>query len=233
MAIIKFKCEWEAKLFIKSHALKLVGSGSEGTCYRGKDKKVYKCLNIDRRYPYDVDKIITEEDVKLDSFAFPDELYTVDDGLIGYRTDYVKGNYFSVDNTADIENIIDLDFEKLATAYKKMLEDIKLLSKEKILVYDLPFNVMFDGEKMTAIDTCAYKRVKKNPLEENITSLNKALEMVFTMWFMDYKDISYKIEGTNIKDYLDKIINALPQDLFMRRIIRMMEKDTEKQKVKQ
>lgn len=233
MAIIKFKCEWEAKLFIESHSLRLVGTGSEGTCYRGKDKKVYKCLNIDRRYPYEADKIITKEDVKLSSFAFPDELYTVDNGLIGYRTDYVQGNYFSVENTSDLENIIALDFEKLEQAYKRMLEDIKLLSEEKVLVYDLPFNVMYDGEKMTAIDTCAYKRVKKNPLKDNIDSLNRAIEVIFNMWFMDYKDISYRIEGTDIKAYLDKIINSLPENLFMKRIIRIMEQDTGNKKVKQ
>ncbi len=233
MAIIKFNCEWEAKLYLESHSLKLVGSGSEGTCYRGRDKKVYKCLNIDRRYPYEVDKIITESDVELDSFAFPDELYTVEDKLFGYRTEYVSRDYFSVDNTYDLDTIIDLDFEKLIKAYKRMLEDIKQLSKENILVYDLPLNLMFDGDKLIAIDTCAYKRVKKSPLEDNIKSLNRAIEIIFNMWFLSYKDIDYRIRGTDIKEYLDKIINSLPEDIFMRRIIRMMEKDTKKQKVKQ
>ena len=230
--IRKFKCDWEVKLFIQSRVLKELGSGSEGSCYDGRDGKVYKFLDFDTSAPYIIDEIITEEEVKSESFAFPEELYVVDETLRGYRTRKVKRDLFGEDNIFDLSKIVDIDFAAVANAYRKMLEDIKLLSEEKVLIFDLPFNIMFDGESYTGIDTCGYKRVGYNPLEENTKSLNSAMENLFKIWFMNYKEIEHRIVGTDIDEYLHRIMGEIPTDISMDRFFKVIENDVNQEKVK-
>lgn len=225
--ITNFKCEWEVKLFIQSHSLRLIGSGSEGSCYVGRDKKIYKYLDFDTKSSYIIDEIITEDEIKLPSFAFPDELYVVKDRLRGYRTERVPKDLFSSDRIFDLENIVDIDFAAVAKAYKDMLEDIKLLSEENVLIYDLPFNLMFDGTKFTAIDTCGYKKVGFNPLQENIRSLNLAMEHLFKLWFSNHKELEETINGTDIDDYLHRVMKQIPTDIGLDRIFQVLEQDTD------
>ena len=52
------------------------------------------------------------------------------------------------------------------------------------------FNLTFDGETIIAIDTCGYTKVKYDVLNENISSLNYAIETLFNLWFQ-YEDIYY------------------------------------------
>lgn len=230
--IKSFKCEWEVKLFIESHAMKLVGSGSEGSCYVGKDRKIYKYLDFNTESSYPAEEIITQEEVDIPSFAFPEEVYTVGEKVRGYRTRFIPNDLFGEDRIFDIENMVDIDSASIVSAYEAMLEDIRLLSEESILIFDLPFNLMFDGEKFTAIDTCGYKKVGYNPIQDNIKSLNYAIESLFRMWFSRHKELKETIQGTNISDYIQRIMKYLPPDIGYQRIYNLMEKDVKQSKDK-
>lgn len=211
--IINFKEEWQVKLFIKSRALKEVGAGSEGTCYLGKDGKVYKLLEFEHAEPYVASDVVTEEEAKYDSFAFPDELYAVNNKLKGYRTRRVRQDYFAGDNIFDFENIATLNLAAVSHAYKRMLLDIVGLSNQRILIFDLPFNIMFDGSTFTAIDTCGYKKVDYDPLVENLKSLNMAMENLFRLWFQSYQEFDEKVHRTDIDEFLTRVANRIPPEL--------------------
>lgn len=235
-----FKCDWEVKLYIQSRVFREVNSGSEGTCYEGRDKKIYKYLDFDTSAPYIIEEIITEEDIQLESFAFPEELYVVDDTLRGYRTKKVARDYFG-DNIFDIENITEIDFAAVAKAYRRMLEDVRLLSEEKILIFDLPFNLMFDGENLVGIDTCGYKRVNYDPLNRNIKSLNHAIEGLFKLWITSPEELDKNpdkinalgdIKGTNIDEFLSRVMKMIPPDISIDRFFQVIGNDVNKAKGK-
>ena len=226
--VYEFQQDWEIKLYVITQSQSKLKSGSEGTCYLGKDDKVYKIVEADNAHIFDVDSVITEDDLFLPSFAFPDELYAVDGKVMGYRTRRVKKDLFSEENLQSLDNIIDLDFEKLAKAYYEMLTDIELLSDEKILIYELAYNLMFDGEKFTAIDTCGYKRVDYDPLQKNIESLNYAIESIFMLWFSNHMDLNEKINGTNIEEYLHRVMMKLPAEIGLKKICTMIGQENHK-----
>ena len=240
--IKNFSCRKDFISFMKQNAYKLVGYGSEGKCYLGREKKVYKCMYPSKYSPYNIGEIITTKDVQIPSFVFPEELYAVDDLLNGYRTEYVKRDLFRVENVVDLESIADLDFETLASAYKEMLRDMKELSKQHIQVFDFMFNIMYDGEKIKAIDTCGYKRVSNDPGAEysryegndptdfNIECLNSAIEAIFGMWVSRAEDI--RIEGNDIDGYLGEVFSVLPSDIKMQKVKRMLEQDVHGRKGK-
>ena len=211
--IKNFKCGWQVKLFIEANSIELIGSGSEGSCYRGRDNKVYKFIEFDKPNDYNVEELITDDEIHLDSFAFPEELYVVGTQLKGYRSELVERDLFAVSNTVDIETIDCINFHNLSNAYKVMLIDVARLSNKNVLIYDLPFNLMFDGDKLTAIDTCGYKRVDYNPLRDNVRSLNTSMELLFKLWFESYKDENFKINGTDIDSFLGEVYSEIPNEI--------------------
>lgn len=213
---MNFKSEWQVKLFIESRSLREIGSGSEGTCYLGKDGKVYKLLEFEHAEPYVATDVVTEEEAQFESFAFPEELYAVDNKLKGYRTRRVKQDYFAGENIFAFENIANLNFAAVSHAYKRMLLDIVGLSSRRILIFDMPFNIMFDGVSFTAIDTCGYKKVDYDPLVDNLKSLNLAMENLFSLWFQGYQEFNEKVHRTDIDDFLNRVISRIPPQLQMK-----------------
>ena len=88
-----------------------------------------------------------------------------------------------------------------------MLEDVDLLSKEKIKIYDLTFNLIFDGKKLTAIDTCGYERVKDDVMQDNRDCLATSIEDLFHV-ISDY-EIKEQIKNDDIDSYLDRVNKQL------------------------
>lgn len=182
-----FKSDVTFAIFLKMKSLMSINAGSEGECFKSNyDKDAYKVYFDDEMLftgkDYDPDKIITTHEVDLESFAFPKQLYTVNGVLKGYRTKYVEGDLFSTENTLDITNIYMIDFRSLVNAYLRMKSDVVALSEKHIAIYDLPFNLMFDGKKLTAIDTCGYYKSDESVLRNNLDSLDLAITSIFDLW---------------------------------------------------
>ena len=199
--IIDFNSRVEFDAYIKQKTCENLGSGSEGSCFRGVDGKAYKCLEYNEKYPtieYDIDKIITTADITNDSFAFPEILFTINGDFVGYTSTLISPNLFS-DKLLVVQNTIDhINFDKLIDAYHKMKMDVVHLTSEGIKIYDLPFNILFDGEKLVGIDTCCYSYDKSISLEENIGSLDMAIKQAFTCFYQPRVKMSVLLFIKNI-----------------------------------
>ncbi len=200
---------------VKSKLSYKIGSGSEGVCYDHKgyaykilfDKKEINdtCGILD--YMENPSNILTVEDVDLPSFAFPKEIYATKNWLLGYKSRLIKNDLFDVKNLNSSNDLTKINFNNLAHAYKVMLEDVDLLSKEKIKIYDLTFNLIFDGKKLTAIDTCGYERVKDDVMQDNRDCLATSIEDLFHV-ISDY-EIKEQIKNDDIDSYLDRVNKQL------------------------
>lgn len=210
--IKNFELYEDFEKFRKYNSIKLIDSGSEGKCYLGKERYVYKFFDTLPEDIYNIDEIITEDDIKLNSFALPKELFVYNNKLLGCKMEYVDKDYFNIENTYDLSTIDSISFKQLSKAYKYMLCDVARLSDKNILI-DLPCNLMYDGESLIGVDTCIYKKVDFDPLDDNIHSLNSAIETVFEMWFDTRKRINISIDYTNIDKYLDTLYKELPSDI--------------------
>ena len=204
-----FDKEIKAKL---SHE---IGSGSEGICYSYKedaykiifDMDVINEISTILDYMKNPSQILTIDDVNLPSFVFTKEIYATKNWLLGYKTKLVRNNLFNNKIFNSVEDLEKIDFNSLAKAYKLMLEDVDLLSEEKIKIFDLPFNLTFDGKKLTGIDTCGYKRVKEDVKKCNRESLEYAIEDLFYV-VSDYK-IKNFIQDGDIDSYLETVDKQL------------------------
>ena len=194
--IMYFKDMIEFDYYFRNRASKKIGEGTEGVCYVGNfDALVYK--KFTQRFTnmnYDISKIITTDDIKLDSFAFPETLFVCNGELLGYTTRYIAPNYFNDRYTYSTDNLMRLDFQKLKVAYNLMREDLVHLSQKRIHIYDLAYNLMFDGRNLVAVDTCNYERVNRSVYQENIESLDYALKTLFDLWTR--KDERFQLDSS-------------------------------------
>lgn len=215
--VIAFKNIDEFNQFLRTKLLfKKLGNNSEGSCYlSNQDNLAYKILEYSlfeaTSNTHKLPEIITTKDINLKSFAFPQELYTISQKLVGYKTEYITPDLFNYNDLAmNLESIYKIDFNLLKKAYYKMLKDIEKLSQENIKIIDLPCNLMFTGKRLVGIDTCFYRRENTNPLTHNINSLNEALKEVFDTWLMFHLEKTERTGylSTNLQDieeYLDNI----------------------------
>ena len=212
--IINFNSIKEFSAYRKSKANKELASGSEGTCYLGTDGFVYKDLSSGlRTEDYILDSIITSSDIENKSFAFPHVLFAVGDRLIGYTTDFVKKDYLNYNYLLDT-GLDEIDFDKLIEAYGIMLDDTIKLTEDGISIYDLSFNLMFDGERLIGVDTCSYYTSPSIECVKNVESLDDAVKNIFDFYiqavynekldtemdvvpFLRYVQNNYTNQGTN------------------------------------
>ncbi len=181
-SIVDFKTEKDLRKFLFTKKLSYIAEGSEGKCFASSvDNDAYKVLFEEDKYfeeDYEIDKIITTVDIDLESFAFPKEIYTVNGQIRAYRTKKIDNDLFNFEEDFDLYSI---NFLKLEKAYLKFKKDIISLSKEGIEIYDLCFNLIFDGDNLIAIDTCGYKKVDYDVLQKNIVSLDYAIVNVLIL----------------------------------------------------
>ncbi len=214
--IIDFKTDKELKDFLNSKRLSYIAEGSEGRCFASKvDNDAYKVLFEDNddemllESEYDPKNIITTDVIDLECFAFPKEIYTLNGKLKAYRTKKVDNNLFNYDEKPDIysdvkPNLYLIDFKKLEKAYLRLEKEILILSKLGIKIYDLCFNLTFNGDSLIAIDTCGYRKVDYDVLNENIAALNYAIENLFSLW-LAYEDICFNSNCDDACEYIRNI----------------------------
>ena len=86
--IVNFNSEKEFIAYRKSKTCSELGTGSEGTCYLGRDGLAYKDLSEGfRSEVYIPEDIVTRSECSVKSFAFPHVLFTVNGELMGYTSD--------------------------------------------------------------------------------------------------------------------------------------------------
>jgi len=196
-----FSSEQEVNNYFNKMHLTGIGNGVEGVAYLDNTKNcVYKQIRPDYAVYYEP-SIITTSMFNLDSFIFPDELFLLRENIIGYRTRYFKG-----DVLCDITRREDaqIDLEKLLEAREAMIKDIKVLTDANYVLDDMYGNVLFNGEKLAAIDTLSYYQEEGIDLATNIKSLDKALDLklyridpITSKWNLSFEDRVKKLIKEN------------------------------------
>lgn len=201
----------------------LIGEGAEGKCFFSPtDGCVYKLItkkdyNGERIANYDVKKIITTHDLELSQYILPEELYIINNELIGYKTKYIKEkSIFDETNPKEtIKKLQELKEKVLIEGYYKILEETDKLSKEQIEIYDLTYNLLFTGEQYYGIDTCGYQQTnEENILTYNRDYLNEAIkENFYTILKRAHiypKESIYELDNReDMEDYCKGIIKLI------------------------
>lgn len=204
--IVKFESEQAVNSYCMKKAVRELGTGSEGTCYLGNDGLAYKDMSDGfRSETYIPEDIITTADYQNKSFFFPHVLFVVGDELMGYTSDAVKKNLTSYRYLFD-HGIDHIDFDKLYKAYEVMYEDAIQLARDGISIYDLPYNVVFDGEKLIGIDTCGYSRAPVMECLRNPEYVDDAVKRLFTDYAEYVHDEKLDI-SLDVKAFLDDVKN--------------------------
>lgn len=202
--IVKFNSTEEFQAYRKCKANFFLGSGSEGSCFLGKDGLCYKDFTEGfHSEDYDIESIITSDDFSSSSFLFPHTLFVVGDELVGYTSDVVKDDLMNNERMI-FEGIDDINFDKLASAYDVLMRDAVALGEQGITIYDLPYNLMFDGEKLVAVDTCGYYYSDDDPIGHNTNSVNKAIIMAFAL-YVEYAHSQEVDKNMEVKPFLKMI----------------------------
>ena len=180
--IIYFDTLEQFKAYRKTKANIEIGDGSEGVCFRGKDGLVYKDLTEGfKSDDYVLEEVITSADCHNKSFIFPHTLFVVGNELVGYTSDLVFRDDLN-HGFMMMNGLNHIDFDKLIQAYSVFMEDAVRLSKDGIRIYDLSYNLMFDGERLFGIDTCGYSKSDEDVLQHNILCVNSALKDGFGLY---------------------------------------------------
>ena len=196
--IINFDNEKEFINYTKIDESNKIDCGSEGVIYLTDDEKIIKYM-IDPYAPKEYSEfpdIIMSDDLKLDSFIFPDELYILDGQIIGYKEDFFANNIFDPRNPAK-----SIDVEKLLKAREKLIEDAKVITDKGYKLFEFPGNVLYDTNKLVGIDTLDYYKKNNITLSENIGIIDYAL-------ILELIDIYPEIEF-NIKNSLENEIEKI------------------------
>ena len=176
-----------------------LGEGSEGLAYRTRDNNIVKISNGVFRNAIDAskkDEIIMKQDFDLESFMFPKQLFISEGVIAGYIADFFPKDLFrfgKIDFT--FGSIKDLNINNFTKAREKFIKDAMVLTDAKILLYDLPFNILYDKHKLAAIDTLGYYKDDTISLDEQIKRIDYALLSEIGLYAMDFNpdfDQSYE-----------------------------------------
>jgi hypothetical protein len=173
--ILNFTKEEANKLIKEWKKYKLIGEGAEGKCYLV-NNEVYKIYDP----VYELEKYtsnpICKDDLNLESFLFPEEIYTYGEekNVFAYKTTpYIEKNVLKI--SLFRKHIIP-DINKIKKALEVLIKDIYILSRNNIAAIDFAKrNLLFDGEKFYVIDTLDYDVVDEYTYLDNITILKNSI----------------------------------------------------------
>lgn len=197
--------------------LAYVDDGSEGECFLGNDGLAYKLFFsepfINDHQGIEPTSVIMEQDLLLECFAFPKTLYTLSNEIKCYTTRFVNFDLFK-DRSEDASMVIFslIDNGKFKDAYMEFLEELKIITANNIKIFDLCNNMLYDGEKITAIDTIYYTKNHAFTPEElwkfNLSQFNAAIQEELSAALADCgkeSDVLFD-EDMNIDDFLEEVL---------------------------
>ena len=173
--ILNFNEEEANKLKKQWQQYPKIGSGAEGECFLV-NNEVYKIYDP----VYELDKYtsnpICKDDLNLESFLFPEEIYTYgkENNLFAYKTTpYVEKDVLKI---SLLRKHIIPDINKIKKALEILIKDIYILSRNNIAAIDFAKrNLLFDGNRFHVIDTLDYDVVDEYTYLDNITVLKNSI----------------------------------------------------------
>jgi hypothetical protein len=186
-----FKTMKELKEWLDLCDSAYLSQGGQGRCYKI-GNKVYKIFlqyiedDDDEITPYFKEDILRFSDVKNNTYVFPTDVIMVGDIVVGYITDYVNGKSLYQTNPFNVN----LDFfeNTLITS----VNDIKIISNNGILSFDVMYNILYGKEGLKVIDTLDYS---KTDIDSD------------RLFFMNYDRFCHEIKLFLVYGYFDKVVN--------------------------
>lgn len=160
-------------IFLKN--LKPLGIGSQGMCFLDeKHKIVYKVFHEYFDYEksnYKEEEILRFSHIDNKTFIWPSDVINVSGEIIGYTMPYVRSKSLYERNPL----LINLD--SLETAIQESTKDIKLLTDNKVAMYDVMYNILYRNGKIAIIDTMEYGTSEEISLDKNMLPFNYELKL--------------------------------------------------------
>lgn len=189
---MKFNTFDELSLWLKCYEnCKFNDSTSQGECYKI-GNKVYKIFIqfLDEEYcdfiEYDNDSILQFSSIKNKTYIWPIDTIMVGDIVVGYITNYVDAKSLYKINPL----LVNLDkFEK---ALESVIPDIKVISDNGVLTFDVAYNILYGRYGFKVIDHMEYSRTDMDSIE--LYRINK-------------DRFNYEIRLFLIDGYFDEFIN--------------------------
>ena len=155
--------------------LKPLGIGSQGMCFLDeKHKIVYKVFHEYFDYEksnYKEEEILRFSHIDNKTFIWPKDVLIVKNEIVGYTMPYVKSKNLYERNPL----LINLD--SLETAIQESTKDIKLLTDNKVAMYDVMYNILYRNGKIAIIDTMEYGTSEEISLDKNMLPFNYELKL--------------------------------------------------------
>lgn len=131
-----------------------IGRGSQGVAYYNMgDGYVYKIFyeffDNEMVDEYDAEQILKFRNVPNDTFAWAVDTLYVEGNLVGYKTPYIQ------DKTLNKHDPLTVNLEQFTNCLNRAKADIELISKYKILTFDIMYNILY-GNKISIIDHLEY-----------------------------------------------------------------------------
>ena len=128
------------------------------------------------------------------------DVIMIDDLVAGYTHSYFEGKNF-----CDFNDPFGVNLDNLSYAVARANEDIKLLSRRKVEINDLLYNLMFDEKRIKVIDTFEFRKGDITYLE-NVEDLNNEIKMFLVDGYFENIVLDNK---RLYKTYYDNSISAL------------------------
>ena len=190
--------------------LKYLGQGSQGTCYlRKEDNTVFKVFHD----YFDNERF---SNIKNSTFIWPNDIITVENEIVGYTMPYKKSK-----NLYEINPLL-VKLNILEDAAIKAEEDVKLLTDNKVKLYDVRYNILYLNGTMNIIDTLDYS-YREVTYEENRQNIDEELMLFLVDNYFDNFVKSDKILKEMYMEFQVRGVDFLR--VFRRKLSEYMDKD--------
>lgn len=194
--MINFNNKDNFDLYLKR--LLFLGMGSQGVCYLDKKNKiVYKVFHgyfANEDEGYKSEDILKFSNIKNGTFIWPNDVVYVNDRLIGYTMPYVASN-----NLCDTD-LLSTDLNIFERSIEKSYNDIEILTKNNVCLYDVMYNILCGNGKINVIDTMEYS-YGNTSLKKNIAAFDIEIRYFLVD---DYFDVFVNSDTLLKEMYYDK-----------------------------
>lgn len=142
----------EEHFYTYFNTLKFLGEGSQGACYCDNNKviKIFHDYFEGEKSIYTSDDILRFSGIKNSTFIWPEDVVTIDNLVVGYTMPYIKSkNLYKV-------NPLLVNLDRLEMATQRVYEDVKILTDNDVVMYDVAYNILYGNGKIKIIDTLEY-----------------------------------------------------------------------------
>lgn len=157
---MKFDSKMELINFLYKNCYE-IGRGSQGIAYYGMEdgyvfKIFYEFFDDETFCEYEAEQILAFSNITNGTFIWAIDTIYVEGNLVGYKTPYISGKSLYK------QEPLTINLDHFTNCLKVAKEDIKLISENKILTFDIMYNILY-GQKISIIDHLDYSISKVDP----------------------------------------------------------------------